>query len=1296
MHEDVSRFQTEKTFFRSNTVSTLCRNGEAVFELPQGYVPNISTAVPIQHQQEKRYVKKPPNAFMLYRHEQRHNVVLEYNITDSAVVNKILGAKGKNRKRKDNNQAEKEPAAVSKRAKKSCGPFSGPYMTQPHMTQPYMTQPHMTQPHMMQPHMTQPYMTQPHMTQPHMNQAYMTQPHMTQPHKTQAYITQPHMMQPHMTQPYMTQPHMTPPHKTQAYITQPHMTQSHMTPPHENQPHMTQPDMDTFFTSNTVSTLCRNGEAVFELPQGYVPNISTAVPIQHQQEKRYVKKPPNAFMRYRHEQRHNVVLEYNITDSAVVNKILGAKGKNRKRKDNNQAETEPAAVSKRAKKSCGPFSGPYMTQPYMTQPYMTQPHMMQPHMTQPHKTQAYITQPHMTQPYMTQPHMTQPHMPQPHKTQAYITQPHMTQPYMTQPHMTQPYMTQPHMTQPYMTQPHMTPPHKTQAYITQPHMTQPHMTPPHENQPHMTQPDMDTFFTSNTVSTLCRNGEAVFELPQGYVPNISTAVPIQHQQEKRYVKKPPNAFMRYRHEQRHNVVLEYNITDSAVVNKILGAKWKSLSKEQQARYYERAAMEKLFHAQQHPDWSAKDNYGKNRKRKDNIQAETEPAAVSKRAKKSCGPFSGPYMTQPYMTQPYMTQPHMMQPHMTQPHKTQAYITQPHMTQPYMTQPHMTQPHMNQAYMTQPHMPQPHKTQAYITQPHMMQPHMTQPYMTQPHMTPPHKTQAYITQPHMTQPHMTPPHENQPHMTQPDMDTFFTSNTVSTLCRNGEAVFELPQGYVPNISTAVPIQHQQEKRYVKKPPNAFMRYRHEQRHNVVLEYNITDSAVVNKILGAKWKSLSKEQQARYYERAAMEKLFHAQQHPDWSAKDNYTFFTSNTVSTLCRNGEAVFELPQGYVPNISTAVPIQHQQEKSYVKKPPNAFMRYRHEQRHNVVLEYNITDSAVVNKILGAKWKSLSKEQQARYYERAAMEKLFHAQQHPEWSAKDNYTFFRSNTVSTLCRNGEAVFELSQGYVPNISTAVSIQHQQEKRYVKKPPNAFMRYRHEQRHNVVLEYNITDSAVVNKILGAKWKSLSKEQQARYYERAAMEKLFHAQQHPEWSAKDNYGKNRKRKDNNQAETEPAAVSKRAKKTCGPFSGPYMTQPYMTQPYMTQPHMTQPHMSQPHKTQAYITQPHMSQPHMTQPYMTQPHMSQLHMTQPHMNQAYMTQSHMTQPHINYAHMTQPHMSQPHMPQPHKTQAYITQPHMSQPHMTPPHETQPHMSQPDIDAEIMDILQEEDIQLN
>lgn len=39
----------------------------------------------------RQYIKRPPNAFMIYRREQRPHVVAETNITDCAAVNKILG-----------------------------------------------------------------------------------------------------------------------------------------------------------------------------------------------------------------------------------------------------------------------------------------------------------------------------------------------------------------------------------------------------------------------------------------------------------------------------------------------------------------------------------------------------------------------------------------------------------------------------------------------------------------------------------------------------------------------------------------------------------------------------------------------------------------------------------------------------------------------------------------------------------------------------------------------------------------------------------------------------------------------------------------------------------------------------------------------------------------------------------------------------------------------------------------------------------------------------------------------------
>ncbi|MEQ2305250.1 hypothetical protein AMECASPLE_035853 [Ameca splendens] len=81
-----------------------------------------------------------------------------------------------------------------------------------------------------------------------------------------------------------------------------------------------------------------------------------------------------------------------------------------------------------------------------------------------------------------------------------------------------------------------------------------------------------------------------------------------------YVKKPPNAFMLFLKEQRPKVAAELNLNHSVAVNSIVGEKWKSLSEEQKAKYYDQARVEKQLHEQQHPEWSNTDNYGKKRKR----------------------------------------------------------------------------------------------------------------------------------------------------------------------------------------------------------------------------------------------------------------------------------------------------------------------------------------------------------------------------------------------------------------------------------------------------------------------------------------------------------------------------------------------------------------------------------------------------------------------------------------------------------------------------------------------------------
>ncbi|XP_066506625.1 transcription factor 7-like 1-A isoform X2 [Hoplias malabaricus] len=87
------------------------------------------------------------------------------------------------------------------------------------------------------------------------------------------------------------------------------------------------------------------------------------------------------------------------------------------------------------------------------------------------------------------------------------------------------------------------------------------------------------------------------------------------EEQKPHVKKPLNAFMLYMKEMRAKVVSESSLKESAAINQILGRKWHSLSREEQAKYYDLARKERQLHSQLYPGWSARDNYGKRKKRK---------------------------------------------------------------------------------------------------------------------------------------------------------------------------------------------------------------------------------------------------------------------------------------------------------------------------------------------------------------------------------------------------------------------------------------------------------------------------------------------------------------------------------------------------------------------------------------------------------------------------------------------------------------------------------------------------------
>ncbi|KAJ8934667.1 hypothetical protein NQ314_013233 [Rhamnusium bicolor] len=149
----------------------------------------------------------------------------------------------------------------------------------------------------------------------------------------------------------------------------------------------------------------------------------------------------------------------------------------------------------------------------------------------------------------------------------------------------------------------------------------------------------------------------------------------------------------------------------------------------------------------------------------------------------------------------------------------------------------------------------------------------------------------------------------------------------------------------------------------------------------------------------------------------------------------------------------------------------NEKKKPHIKKPLNAFMLYMKEMRAKVVAECTLKESAAINQILGRRWHSLSREEQAKYYEKARQERQLHMQLYPGWSARDNYGY---GTKKKKRKKERTPIESGDGQI-------------------------------------------------------WHALGREEQAKYYELARRERQLHMQLYPDWSSRANAtrGKKRKRK-------------------------------------------------------------------------------------------------------------------------------------------------------------------------
>uniref|UniRef100_A0A4W5P0E4 Transcription factor 7 like 1a n=1 Tax=Hucho hucho TaxID=62062 RepID=A0A4W5P0E4_9TELE len=127
------------------------------------------------------------------------------------------------------------------------------------------------------------------------------------------------------------------------------------------------------------------------------------------------------------------------------------------------------------------------------------------------------------------------------------------------------------------------------------------------------------------------------------------------EEKKPHVKKPLNAFMLYMKEQRPKVVAECTLKESAAINQILGRRWHSLSREEQSKYYDMARKERQLHSQLYPGWSARDNYGKRKKRKRDGRPETHFSPQPKKSCVSYGTQERPSVSHTHLTHTHLSQ-----------------------------------------------------------------------------------------------------------------------------------------------------------------------------------------------------------------------------------------------------------------------------------------------------------------------------------------------------------------------------------------------------------------------------------------------------------------------------------------------------------------------------------------------------------------------------------------------------------------------------------------------------------------
>ncbi|XP_034036821.1 high mobility group B protein 6-like [Thalassophryne amazonica] len=325
---------------------------------------------------------------------------------------------------------------------------------------------------------------------------------------------------------------------------------------------------------------------------------------------------------------------------------------------------------------------------------------------------------------------------------------------------------------------------------------------------------------------------------------------------------------------------------------------------------------------------------------------------------------------------------------------------------------------------------------------------------------------------------------------------------------------------PEFETLMPYEPEPE---VEGPHSAFMLFMREWRERVMNEFGVDDSEIVKTILKDQWDDLPAEEQATYYELAKGENILHSQQHPDWSAKENYQKSEQGQAVGCKRKGDEIqgaeckrkrqemnwVTLNQQDIKWLACAQlqldPLagdEESEEPSHSKKP---CLMSGYEDRQET------QQKGEESQAVGCKWKG--DEIQGAECKRKRQEM--------------NWVTLNQQDIKWLACAQQQFDPLAGDEAPAAAP------QPQTSYVKKPANAFMIFRREEKDRIMAQHKCKDSCHVNKILGELWKNMTREEKSRYFEKAKAEKLLHSQLHPHWTFKDSYGKKTKKKKNRTTE-------------------------------------------------------------------------------------------------------------------------------------------------------------------